>query len=76
MEYQWTMWEQLNDLEFADEKDLLSHTQTQMQEKTERLSQIVIKLGLTRNITKTRVMKILSKIRNPIFLNSTALEEV
>ena len=69
------MWEQLDDLEFADDKDL-SHTQTQMQEKTERLSQMAIKPGLTRNITKTQVIKILWKTRNPIFLNSTALEEV
>ena len=35
-----------------------------------------IQFGLTPNITKTQVMKIHSKTRNPIFLNSTALEEV
>lgn len=73
---QWTMWEQLDDLEFADDIVLLSHTQTQMQEKTDRLSQTAIKLGLTPNTTKTQVIKIHSKNRHPIYLNSTPLKEV
>ena len=32
---QWTMWEQLDDLDFADDIALLSHTHTQMQDKTD-----------------------------------------
>lgn len=31
---QWTLWTQLDDLYFADDLALLSHTQQQMQEKT------------------------------------------
>jgi hypothetical protein len=31
---QWTLWTQLEDLDFADDLALLSHTQQQMQEKT------------------------------------------
>ena len=32
---QWTTWEQLEDLEFADDIVILSHTLTQMQEKAD-----------------------------------------
>ena len=63
-------------LDFADVIALLSHTQTQMQEKTNRLSQTAIKLGLTPNTAKTQVIKIHAKTSNPILMNSTALEEV
>ena len=31
---QWTLWSQLDDLDFADDLALLSHTYQQMQEKT------------------------------------------
>ena len=70
------MWEQLDDLDFADDIVLLSHTQTQMQEKTDTLSQTAIKLGLTPNIAKTQVIQIHAKTTNPILMNSAALEEV
>ena len=73
---QWTMWEQLDDLDFADDIALLSHTQTQMKENTEKLSQTAIKLGLIPNTAKTKVIKIHAKTNNPIIMNSTALEEV
>lgn len=73
---QWTMWEQLDDLDFADDIVLLSHTQTQMQEKSDTLSQTAIKLGLSPNTAKTQVIKIHTQTINPILMNGTALEEV
>lgn len=73
---QWTLWEQLDDLDYADDIVLLSHTYTQMQEKTDRLAQASSKLGLTPNTTKTQVIKIHSKTNNPVTLNNAALAEV
>jgi hypothetical protein len=43
---QWTMWQQLDDLDFADDIALISSTQQQMQEKTSLLAETSIKLGL------------------------------
>ena len=51
---QWIMWEQLDDLDLADDIALLSHTPIQMQEKTDRLSQAATKLGLTPNTQRYR----------------------
>ena len=42
---QWTMWQQLDDLDFADNIALISSTQQQMQEKTSLLAETSIKLG-------------------------------
>ena len=36
---QWTLWTQLDDLDFADDLALLSHNHTQMQDKTTRLAE-------------------------------------
>lgn len=35
---QWTMWTQLDDLDFADDLALLSHAQHQMQDKTSTIA--------------------------------------
>lgn len=72
---QWTLWEQLDDLDFADGIALLSHTQKQIKEKTDRLSQAISKLGLTPNTVKTQI-KSHSMTSNPILMNNNALEEV
>jgi hypothetical protein len=42
---QWTMWQQLDDLDFADDIALISSTQQQMQEKTSLVAETSIKLG-------------------------------
>lgn len=47
-----------------------------MQEKADRLLQTATKFGLTSNTTKTQVIKIHSRTRNPFFFNSTAPEGV
>jgi hypothetical protein len=73
---QWTMWQQLDDLDFADDIALISSTQQQMQEKTSLLAQTSIKLGLRPSESKTKVMKINAKRKHPIKIKDTNLEEV
>ncbi|KAK2172817.1 hypothetical protein NP493_926g02047 [Ridgeia piscesae] len=42
---QWTPWSQLEDLDFADDLALLSHSHQQMQEKIELLNTVSTQLG-------------------------------
>ncbi|XP_076451319.1 uncharacterized protein LOC143287222 [Babylonia areolata] len=42
---QWTLWKQLEDLDFADDLALLSHSQQQMQKKTKHPCGILSMLG-------------------------------
>ena len=72
---QWTMWQQLDDLDFTDNIAFISSTQ-QMQEKTSLLAETSIKLGLRPNKSKTKVMKINAKCKQPIKIKDTNLEEV
>jgi hypothetical protein len=70
------MWQQLDDLDFADDIALISSTQHQMQEKTSLLAETSIKLGLRPNESKTKAMKINAKRKQPIKIKDTNLEEV
>jgi hypothetical protein len=70
------MWQQLDDLDFANDIALISSTQQQMQEKTSLLAETSIKLGLRPNESKTKVMKINAKRKQPIKIKDTNLEEV
>ena len=72
---QWTPWSQLEDLDFADDLALLSHSHQQMQEKTELLNTVSTQLGLNINRSKTRIMKVNTKNDNPITMNGEPLEE-
>ncbi|KAK2183276.1 hypothetical protein NP493_316g02064 [Ridgeia piscesae] len=72
----WTTWSQLEDLDFADDLALLSHSHQQMQEKTELLNTVSTQLGLNINRSKTtRIMKANTKNNNPITMNGEPLEE-
>ncbi len=55
---QWTFWTQLDYLDFADDLDLLSHTQQQMQEKTNTFAETSTSLGFNINREKSKVLKI------------------
>ena len=70
------MWQQLDDLDFADDIALISSTQHQVQEKTSLLAETSIKLGLRPNESKTKAMKINAKRKQPIKIKDTNLEEV
>ena len=72
---QWTPWSQLEDLNFADDLALLSHSHQQMQEKTELLNTMSTQLGLNINRSKTRIMKANTKNNNLITMNGEPLEE-
>ena len=55
---QWSLWGQLDDLDFADDLALLSHAQQQMQDKTDTVSYNSTRIGLYIHPTKTNVLKI------------------
>ena len=73
---QWTITELLDDLDFADDIGLISHSHRQMQEKTEAICQNSAKIGLQLNVSKTQVMKINTNNPNPILVNNEQIEEV
>lgn len=53
---QWTLTEQLEDLDFADDLCLISATHSRMKRKTEKLSVNASNLGINVNIPKTTVL--------------------
>ena len=55
---QWTLWKQLDDLDFADDLALLSHNLRQMQDKTTCLELTLAGTGLNINRKKTELKKI------------------
>ena len=73
---QWTLWTQLDDLDFADDIALLSHTQQQMQEKTNMVAANSARLGLNINIKKSKILKANSTNQESIRLAEETLEEV
>lgn len=73
---QWTPWTQLDDLDFADDLALLSHTHQQMQDKTTRLADISSQVGLTIHKHKTKIMRLNTTREEPVLLAGTPLEEV
>ena len=70
------MWQQLDDLDFADDIVLISSTQQQLQEKTSLPAETSIKLGLRLNESKTNVLKINAKHKQLIKIEDTNLGEV
>ena len=73
---QWTLWSQLDDLDFADDLALLSHTQQQMQDKTNILAKTSASLGLNIHRGKTKLLKVNTGNTPAVTLNDEALEEV
>ena len=72
----WSLWTQLDDLDFADDLALLSHSQQQMQEKTNIIAGNSAKLGLNIHRGKSKVLKVNTASITPITLAGEALEEV
>ena len=73
---QWTLVDQLEDLDFADDLALLAHTHSQMQAKTSKLEAISSKLGLNINTDKTKIMRINGKSNEHITINNLSIEDV
>ena len=73
---QWTLWTQLDDLDFADDLALLSHNHSQMQDKTTLLETTSAGTGLKINRKKTELMKMNTTANAPITVGGEPLREV
>ena len=73
---QWTLWTQLDDLDFADDLALLSYTQEQMQEKTNIIAENSTHIGLNIHREKSKILKVNATNTSPITLEKEALDEV
>ncbi|VDP81546.1 unnamed protein product [Schistosoma mattheei] len=72
----WTAQIQLDDLDFADDLALLSHTHEQMQIVTASVSAVSASVGLNIHKGKTKVLKYNTENSNPITLDGETLEDV
>ena len=61
---QWTLWTQLDDLDFADDLALLSHNRNQMQDKTTRLAATSMSTGLKIHRGKTELLRSTPLLKN------------
>ena len=68
--HEWTLWKQLDDLDFADDIALLAHTYQQMQEKTTQLEKLAAKLGHFASNPKTKSMRMNATNTTPIMLQT------
>lgn len=73
---QWTPWTQLEDLDFADDIALISHTQQQMQNKINAIAEISSQTGLKVNLKKTKVLRNNTHNIEPIQLDDHPLEDI
>ena len=73
---QWTLLEQLDDLDFADDIALLSHNQQQMQDKLTQVEKTAAETDLIISTKKTKVFKANTNNQVNLNVNSTSLEEV
>ncbi|VDP44025.1 unnamed protein product [Schistosoma curassoni] len=73
---QWTSRMQLDDIEFADDLALLSHTQQQMQEKTTSVAAASAAVDLNIHKEKSRILQCDTTCKNRITLDGEDLEDV
>ena len=73
---QWTLWKQLEDLDFADDLASLSHNHKQMQDKTTKLATTSLGTGLRINKEKTKLMRINTPTTNPVNIDDRPIQEV
>ena len=73
---QWTLWTQLDDLDFADDLALLSHNHSQMQDKTTLLETTSAGTGIKINRKKTELMKMNTTANAPITVGGEPIREV
>ena len=72
---QWTLWTQLDDLNFTDDLALLSNNQSQMQDKTTLLETTSAGTGLKINRKKTELMKINTTANAPVIVGGEPIRE-
>ena len=73
---QWTLWAQLDDLDFADDQVLLSHNHCQMQDKTTLLETTSAGTGLKIKRKKTELMKMNITANTPVTVGGEPIREV
>jgi hypothetical protein len=71
----WKLTERLEDLDYADDICLLSQSYKDMTEKLEDLNKEAVKFGLKMNASKTKAIKINSKIKTKLEVNGNIIEE-
>ncbi len=69
----WTIFSTLEDLDFADDLALISHTNQHMQDKMDRLNQHSSQVGLRISQKKSEVMTMNTAIQAPIKVNNNDL---
>ena len=73
---QWTLWTQLDDLDFADDLALLSYSYSRMQDKTTLLETTSAGTGLKINRKKTELMKMNTTANAPVTVGGEPIREV
>lgn len=68
--------EKLEDLDFADDLALLTHTCQQMQEKSGKVVELAALLRLKTNSSKNEIMRINSRKNTSIIINQKQLEDI
>ena len=63
-------------LEFADDIALLTSNRPQMQRRTTMIADNSNKVGLEKNVPKTKILKINSNSQEPITIDEQILEDV
>ena len=69
------MWDQLEDLDFADNFALLAHTQQEMQKENNIVAATSARMGINIHKGKSKVLKVNATIISPIMLEGEAVEE-
>lgn len=72
---EWTLWTQLDELDFADDLALLSHNHNQMQDKTTKLATTSLGIGLRVNRKKTNLMKINTSTNTTVTEGGESIQE-
>ena len=72
----WGLTARLEDCDFADDIALLSHTQKDIQEKTDRVNQTAKSVGLKIHADKTKLMKLKNRSTKATTVHGQELEEV
>ena len=73
---QWTLWTQLDDLDFADDLALLSHNHIQMQDKTTLLETTSAGTGLKINRKETKLIKMNTTANVPVTAGGEPIRQV
>jgi hypothetical protein len=74
---QWTLWTQLDDIDFADDLALHSHNRQHMQNKTTSLASPSSQVGLHIHPDKTKILKInnLEEVKSFTYIGSVIIQQ-